>query len=94
MAQNALEGINLYLSCFQDGFNNQGKLTTGTTTFFHVASFAIRFFVPLYFWKESFYTLAFLHSDNNHKEKVASETNTFGWVGPVVSPVQSNCRIL
>ena len=43
--------------------------------------------------KELVSTVDFLHGDN-HQERVGSETATFGWVWPVVSLVQSDCRIL
>ena len=45
-----------------------------------------------YLWKESIDLLIFSHGDN-HQEKVASETSTFGWVLRVVPLVQSDCMI-
>ena len=46
-----------------------------------------------YFWKESIFTLDFLHGDN-YQGKVGSETTAFVWVWPIVPLIQSDCRIL
>ena len=51
------------------------------------------FFDHQYVGKESIDILVFLHVVS-YQWKIASETTTFSWVWPVVSLIQSNCRIL
>ena len=51
------------------------------------------FFDHQYLWKESINLLDYLHGIN-HQRKVASESNTFGWMWPDVLLIQSDYRIL
>ena len=49
------------------------------------------FFDHQYIRMQSSDILDFLHGEN-HQRNISSETTTSGWVWPVVSPNESDCR--